>query len=272
MEISRSFFLAETPKYGSPVSAATALIILNWKKPDLTLKCLSAVKKNTVSKIHVILVEQEAFSPESKPSIMESFLERNFSSHEVLLYPKNIGVPKGYNEGIKAALKKPEIKYISILNNDTEVWAGWLEALIGCAESDPKIGVVGAKAVRYDGTIPGFGQIMLKDGNAFGKGAGAPEGTPESNVQCELYSVGMACSLIRRELIEDIGMFDEEFTPCCWEDTEYCFRARSKGWKVVYCPSAKYYHVEGATFKGSGMEKYYDEHRKLFLSKWGGML
>ncbi len=253
----------------------TAIIILNWKLPELTLKTIHSIKQNTdCSKIALILIDQEVSEP-YKESVCQ-YTYSSFGQIVLISNKENVGVPKGYNQGIQEALKI-NLKYIVLMNNDVEVLPGWLDEFKRCAESNPEIGIVGGKALKYgeDPKHPDhFGMIVFRDGCIIGKQIFLEPGTPDLNLDVETYAVGFACALIKTEVFKDTGLFDENYSPCDYEDTDLCFNARSKGWKVVSCIPAKYYHLQGATFKQNKLElgAVFDRNQKYFAEKWKDML
>lgn len=242
----------------------SVFIILNWHTPELTQKLLYTIPHSDNN--YIIIINQEVTSLTSPTfGVINGML---------IDLPTNIGVPKGYNEGIKEALKQNP-RYIFILNSDVELLPGCIERMIACAESDPKIGIVGAKALRY-GENPAhpdhFGIVIFKQGDIIGKQIQVPYGAPDLNINIENFCVGFACALLKTDMIKEIGLFDEAYSPCDYEDTDYCFIARSKGWKVMSCTSARYFHLEGATIKKHNFRFNYDKNRQYFANKWKDML
>jgi hypothetical protein len=251
----------------------TAIIILNWHTPELVQKCIDSVEQSgyDLDKLGFVVVEQEKIDYIFYKTKIPG---QNFIIH---LNETNVGVPKGYNQGIQIALESLNPKYIIIMNSDTEMLGGCLEELIRCAESDPKIGIVGGKALSYgeDPKHPHHGGIVVfRQGDIIGREIDIPPGAPDLNVDLENYCVGFACALIKAEVFKDVGLFDEAYSPCDYEDTDFCFAARSKGWKVMSCIAAKYYHLEGATIKKKkfNLGPIYDRNRKYFAEKWKDIL
>jgi len=247
----------------------TAVVILDWKLPDLTKKTLDSVKTTmNINNISVVLVEQETTDTGSEE------LVKDFPNYSPIFNKENVGVPKGLNQGIEKSLTwKP--RYIFFLNNDIELLPGVYDKLKKCIESNPRIGIVGGRAIPYNppNPLPIHGTVVFLNGEFHPLKIDVPSGTPDLDIDMETYSVGMACSLVRVEMIKDIGMFDEIYNPCTYEDTDFCFRARSKGWKVMVSNSAKYYHVGGATFMTKGnFTQFFDRNREIFVSRWKEML
>lgn len=239
----------------------------------LTRKCVETIKQTTdISKEALIIVDQEVKDACEKWEDIKGFAEVGV----VRSIGVNVGVPKGYNEGIKLALQLNP-KYIVILNNDVELLEGCIQEMIRCAESNPKIGIVGGKSLTpHENPLnPSHGGIVVfKDGDIVGKPIDVPEGAPPLNLDIETYCVGFACALIKAELFGTVGLFDEKYSPCDYEDTDYCFAARQAGWKVISCVPARYIHLEGATMKTKkiNLGPIFDRNRIYFAQKWKDML
>ena len=139
------------------------------------------------------------------------------------------------------------------LNNDTEIIAqDWLDELVMWTERD-QIGIVGAKLLRPDSSIQHAGVIIGMTGFAGHIFGGQPEFQWTNFGLAEWYrdykAVTAACMIIRRELFEQIGGFDETFI-LCGSDVEICLRAANAGRRIVYNPFARLRHLEGATRAG----------------------
>ncbi len=136
------------------------------------------------------------------------------------------------------------------LNDDTEViTSDWIEEMIGWIQRK-EIGVVGAKLLKPDRSIQHAGVIMGMHGFANHVFAGTYENYTGPFGSTEWYrdylAVTAACIMIRRELFEEVGGFNEAFT-LMGSDVELCLRIHGKGYRVVYTPFAKLKHHEAAT-------------------------
>ena len=140
------------------------------------------------------------------------------------------------------------------LNNDTEVMTpDWLDELAMWA-ARPEVGLVGAKLLFPNGRIQHAGVVLGLTGFAGHLFAGAVEGQESCFGWAEWYrnflSVTAACLLMRRDVFERLGGFDEEFT-LCGSDVALGLRAHELGYRVVYNPFARMRHHESATHRGA---------------------
>jgi glycosyltransferase involved in cell wall biosynthesis len=157
------------------------------------------------------------------------------------------------------------------MNNDTQATYGWLSAMLDCGESADDVGVVTPKYIYPDGRLQEAGALMWRD--ATGVNVGRGEGTDHCiyNYRRETDYGSGAALMVRASFWREIGGFDERFVPMYYEDTDLCFQARERGFRVLYEPTAVVIHVEGATAgtDADPREKRYQEvNRPKFVSKW----
>ncbi len=139
------------------------------------------------------------------------------------------------------------------LNNDTEIFAqDWLDELVMWAQRET-VGIVGAKLLHPDGSIQHAGVIIGLTGFAGHIFGGQAEFQWTNFGLAEWYrnykAVTAACMIIPRHVFEQLGGFDETFI-LCGSDVEICLRAARSGWRIVYNPFARLWHLEGATRAG----------------------
>jgi O-antigen biosynthesis protein len=140
------------------------------------------------------------------------------------------------------------------LNNDTEVIrADWLDELVQWVER-PEVGVVGAHLLQPDGIIQHAGVIVGLTGFAGHVFAGSREGQDSpygfTGWYRDFLAVTGACLMVRREVFEQVGGFQEEFQ-LCGSDVEFCLRVRALGYRIVCNPFAQLRHAESATHHGA---------------------
>jgi GT2 family glycosyltransferase len=156
---------------------------------------------------------------------------------------------------------------IIILNDDTLVLTDIVQEMSALAYSDPKIGIVGGVSLAPNGeTINNYGIYVAPDGNTAHKYFGQPKNTVQVEKQ---QAVEGSCMFIKREVIDTIGYFDEEYGAGYREEVDFCFRAREQGFKVVSCPSAEYIHFVNQTHSKVGIT---NDKFDYFNKKWGAKL
>jgi GT2 family glycosyltransferase len=141
------------------------------------------------------------------------------------------------------------------LNNDTEVLhQGWLTAMAEHAQR-PEIGAVGARLVYKNNKIQHAGVVLGVGGIAAHAFRDFPADRPDRCRQWQVTrncsSVTGACLLVRREVFEKCGGFDEERVPVSFSDVDLCLRMQRAGYLMVYTPYATLFHYESATRRRS---------------------
>lgn len=197
--------------------------------------------------LYINLIEEESISrPEHTYKIGQSKSKYRIT---IIKASENGGYAHGNNLGIKYALvSKPD--YIWILNNDTFVDKKALLALVQLAETNSKIGAVGSKLLYFDKpqTIQTLGgttaPTLLKPGKFIHhKEIDTPSFSRSFKISGTIIGASM---LIRAQLFQDVGFFDENYF-MYHEELDWCMRVRRKGWLLYYCGKSKVWHKEGAT-------------------------
>lgn len=211
-----------------------SIIIVNYNGGSLIRACVESVFKHTHD-FELILVDNHS----TDNSDLE--VAKKFPEVLVLKNSDNVGFAKANNMGIRRA----KGQWVVLLNPDTVVVRGWLDALAKCAQSSPEIGIATPKLVRPDGrTLDSTGHLFnFRTGYSVDRGSEEPDEGQYDMVR-EVPSCCFACALIKKQVIEDIGLLDERMV-LYFEDVDYCLRARVAGWKVLYCPSSVVYHARG---------------------------
>lgn len=180
---------------------------------------------------------------------------------------ENLGFLRSCQRG--AGLARGE--YLILLNNDVQVTAGWLDALLRVFEARPDAGLVGARLVYPDGRLQEAGGIVWRDGSAWNWGRdGDPEYPAYRYLRAADYCSG-ACLAIRRRDWDALGGFDLTYAPAYYEDTDLAFRVRERGQRVYYQPGATIIHYEGATSGidlTQGIKRHQVINQKAFYSRW----
>lgn len=166
-------------------------------------------------------------------------------------------------------------KYLLLLNNDTELKSRALEALVEVAEAHADVGLVGSKLIYPDGRLQEAGGIIWGDGSACNYGHADDPDRPEYNYVREAGYVSGASILIPRKIWDELGGFDERYAPAYCEDSDFAFRARERGLRVLYAPRSVVVHHEGVshgTDLGRGVKAYQVRNMSIFYERWQEIL
>jgi GT2 family glycosyltransferase len=211
------------------------IVVLNWKQIDDTLACLSSLQHLDYPAYTVVVVDNG--SADGSPAL----IRENFCDVALIENSRNLGFAAGNNIGIRQLLNSG-VEYVLLLNNDTEVAADLVRRLVDEAEADERIGILGPK-IYYHGSA----NVIWSAGGTL-SALGEPghlrvdeidDGSFESTQDVD-YVTGCAI-LVKRSLIERIGLLDERFF-IYFEEAEWCARARRAGFRVVYVPQARMWH------------------------------
>ena len=160
---------------------------------------------------------------------------------------------------------------ITLLNNDTEPTAGWLDEMLLVFRNFEGIGLVGSKLLYPDGTLQDAGGIIWSNGDAWNYGRGMPADHPDFCYTRQVDYLSGAAITIDRATWQEVGGFSEEFAPAYYEDTDLAFKVRKAGKRTVYAPLSVVIHHEGVssgTDAGSGVKKHQAMNAPLFRAKW----
>lgn len=183
----------------------------------------------------------------------------------------NLGFLRNCNEAAKHA----HGKYLLFLNNDTNVQCNWLAPLVELMERDLSIGIAGSKLIYPDGMLQEAGGIIWQDASGWNFGwRDAPE-KPDYNYVKEVDYLSGASIMVRRELWERTGGFDERYVPAYFEDADLAFQARSLGYRVVFQPKSVVVHFEGVSHGknlSTGVKAYQKANKQKFKDRWQEVL
>ena len=251
------------PPLALPISTETPLVSVvipihgNW---ELTEYCLRSIAVAMGDVPIEVLVVDDASPDDSRARL------RAVPGVRLLELDENVGFTLAANAGIAAALGS----HVVLLNNDTQVTAGWLEALLDAA-AEPGVGLVGARLVFPDGRLQEAGGIVFDDGDGWNFGRGDDPERPQYTFRRDVDYCSGAALLLTPALLAVVPGFDERYAPAYYEDTDLAFEARRHGLRVVYEPRAVVIHFEGGTHgtdEAVGGKAQQVRNREIFRAKW----
>ena len=252
-------------QFDDPEQPLVSIVIPVYNQFAFTYNCLSSILENTKGIPYEIIVADDHSGD------MTVALPKIVCGIHVIRNNKNMRFLKNCNNAAAYARGK----YILFLNNDTYVLPGWLKELLSIAENDENVGMVGSKLIYPDGRLQEAGGIVWSDASAWNFGYGQMSGAPVYNYVKEADYISGASIMIRRDLWEEIGGFDEHFAPAYYEDTDLAFEVRKHGHKVIYTPFSQVVHFEGISNgkdTDTGLKAYQVANREKLLKKWKKVL
>lgn len=235
------------------------LVLLSWNHLEETKPCLESLFESTrLAPSRLIIVDNGSEGPvrEFLKTIQPSGAVREI---QVIQNDTNEGFPRGMNRGL-AASRAP---YVCLLNNDLLFTPGWLAKMIQVAEAHPEIGILNPTSSTF-GNVPPQGMSL----EAYAKSLESRRG---------LYvEVGMCigfCLLIKRQVIERVGLLTEEVERIFFEDEDYSMRVKAAGFQCVVVEDAYVFHAEHKTLRPSPeREALFNQNRRWCEQKWGRRL
>lgn len=224
----------------TPDAASLAVIIPNWNGERFLRTCLTSLREQNFADFEAILVDNGS-TDGSVALVSEDFPEVRLVSLR-----ENRGFAAAANAGIKAS----NSECVVLLNNDTEADTGWLAALARAADIHPEVGFFASKLVDFHDRrfLDGAGDALRLGGLPYRLGHGE-EDRGQFDSPDFVFGACAAAALYRRSMLEEIGLFDEDFVSYC-EDGDLSFRAQLAGYRCLYVPNAVVYHMGSASTGG----------------------
>lgn len=234
--------------------SALAVVVVNWNGGLYVLRCLDSAGKSSIPVDRVVVVDNGSIdgSPEA--------IERYHPEVVLIRNDENRGFAVACNQGIERALAEGA-EYVFLLNSDAEVSVDTIERLVAAAARHPEAGMLagkiltdGGKRIWCAGLEVGFFPNLQRMRGFLQKDSG------QFDVECEVPALTGCGLLLRRSLLERVGLFDPRFFVYC-EDIDLALRARAQGMTCVYVPNATMHHDCGMSTGGG-----YSPWRKYLLS------
>ena len=230
------------------------VVIVSHGAGDLLRRCLHSLEKHPPS-LPMAVTVVDSGSPDDTPEMVE----KEFPAVR-LIRSGNVGFSAANNLVLAESGKPGASPFFLLLNPDTEVFEGTLDAALTRLESDPEVGMVGVRLLTPDG---GFDHASKRafptplSALAHFTGLGRLPGAPDQLSQYratwlaedeagEVEAINGAFMMVRREAIAEVGPLDEGY----WlymEDLDWCRRFAEAGWKVFYEPAGEALHVKGGS-------------------------
>jgi N-acetylglucosaminyl-diphospho-decaprenol L-rhamnosyltransferase len=267
------------------------VVIVSYRVTDLTIDCLRSLSRE-IGRVPVTKVAlcENGTGGHAADRLRQAIVENNWESWVDLtvIYP-NRGFTGGNNAVIRPALESNDPpEYVLLLNADTVVKEHALDTLVAFMDGQPKAGIGGSMLFSPDGMVQAspfrFPGIAAELDRGLRLGIVSKLLSPWSIVAptptqaCPVEWVSGASMILRRTMLEQIGLLDEGLYTYC-DDPDICLRARQAGWETWYVPESQVIHLEGAsTGIASHLTKqdrrppyWYQARRRYFLKNYGAL-
>jgi GT2 family glycosyltransferase len=254
-----------------------SIVIVSWNVRDLLRNCLASIFATSPDRLEVIVVDN-ASSDASVTMLRDEFPQVRLIANE-----DNRGFPAANNQGLDAA----QGRCVMLLNPDTEVREHALARVIEYLDAHGDVGAIGPQLLNSDGSVqssrrrfPTFATGVFE--STWLQGIAPRDvlrryymGDVRDDAPHEVDWLMGACIVVRREVLESVGGFDEAFFMYS-EELDWCRRIKSAGWKIMYLPEAKVMHHSGKSseqvvaarhihFQTSKV-RYFQKHRGRFTA------
>ena len=244
---------------------ALTIVIPCYGQHEVTAQCLQSIASFPPSVPYEVLVADDAFATPFDPA------QFGLTGLTVLRAEEN----QGFLRNCNAAVSKSAGDRVLLLNNDTMVLEGAVDALWQTFERFEGVGAVGAKLLYPNGRLQEAGGIIWQDGSGWNWGRDENADAPRFNYVRDADYCSAAALMVDKTLWDSVGGFDARFAPCYYEDTDLCFAIRLQGKRVLYQPAAEILHFEGVTHGtdvAEGAKAYQARNQVTFVQKWRGAL
>lgn len=254
--------VAPRPPFQTHQATAEVIVCVHNALEDVQ-RCLASVVKHTTAPYGLILVDDGSDAP------TRDYLAGFAQAHNATLLRNEQAL--GYTFAANQGLRRSAAGYVVLLNSDTIVTPEWLDRMIACAESEPRIGIVGplSNTASWQ-SVPEIAADGDWAANPLPDGVSVDEmGQLVARHAARLFPpiplLNGFCLLIRRQLIDEIGIFDEaSFGAGYGEEDDYTLRARAAGWSLALADDVYVYHAQSRSYS--------DEKRKALCDRAGAIL
>jgi hypothetical protein len=237
-------------------SVKLSIIILNHNSGRLLTECLDSLLSDDLPFSHELIIPDNASSDDS----LDRAIAKWGARLRVIRNGENKGFSWGNNIGIRAACGE----YVCLLNPDTIIHPGAFQTMLGFLDAHPQAGFAGPKVFNSDGSLQLSCRRMIPSPfDAIARALFLSRLFPNSrlfarynatyldeNVTQRVDASTGCCMLVRRKMLDEIGLLDEGYFIYC-EDVDWFQRAKDAGWEVWYIPAASmdHHHAYSARFR-----------------------
>ena len=251
-----------------------SILVVSYRTRDLTLACLESIQATAGDlELQVLVVDNHSDDGSA------AAIAAGFPQFELISLEENIGFARANN----LAAQRARADSILLLNPDTLVWEGCLQALLACRSAHPEVGIIGGRTYYADGSLnpsscwgrpTAWSVFCLASGLAslFRRSAlFAPEGlgTWQRDSERRVDLVSGCLLMIERTLWEELGGFDENFF-MYGEDSDLCLRVAALGKPCMITPGARITHYGGASerVRADKMVRLFQARTALYAKHW----
>jgi O-antigen biosynthesis protein len=246
-----------------PLYTRVSVIIVGWKAAPYLIDCLRTLAVFTSNQDYEVIVSLNEPTDE-----LVAALDDAVKGASVLQSRVNLGYAEACNRG--AIHAKGE--FLVLLNDDTWVETGWLDALLGLAEEQPVAGAIGSRLLDPSGSLTEAGSILWADGTTAAVNNDVPPAGYDWDWPRRVDYCSAAALMVRTALWRQLGGLDTGYFPAYYEDVVLCLELRRLGHEVWYQPGARVRHIRNASSTGEYARFVSARNRGRFVERWADVL
>ena len=251
-----------------PHATNVDIIICVHNALDDTRRCLDSLIEHTTQPYQLILVDDGSGEQTAQ------YLGEFSASHQSLLLRSE--QPTGYPSAANRGMRASSAEFLVLLNSDTILTPEWLDRLVACIQTDEMIGVVGplSNTASWQ-SVPKIEDNGDWASNPLPAGLSPADmarlvASKSARLYVEMPLLNGFCLLIRRKLLDEVGLFDEaSFSQGYGEEDDLILRARSQGWKMSLADDAYVFHAQSKSYSTDQRLALSERAQKILRKKHG---
>lgn len=258
-----------------------SVIVVSYNTAGLLERCLANLRAAIQESLQVEIIFVDNASKDNSVEVIKT----KFPECRLIVNEVNVGFGRANNQALQFATGR----YILLLNTDAFVSPDTLSKTVAYMDANPRSGILGVRLEGRDGVLQPCCRYFPTPWNTFLWRTGLNRGFAGTRMVDDLtwpHDTVRACDwvvgcyyLLRREVVEDVGLFDPRFF-LYFEEVDHCFAARKHGWDVVFFPHTTVIHLGGESAKSVGavtksgqqLERLQVESELLYFRKNFGLL
>ena len=247
-------------------SVRLSIVIVNWNTREMLLDALRSIYDAPPTFPFEVIVVDNASTDGSAAAVQSDFPQTHLIAN-----PVNAGYARGNNQGLEASTGDN----VLLLNPDVILPPGGLETAVELLEHRSRVAALGVKLANPDGTqqssVRGFPTPLSVFWEAIGLSRLFPRSAFFGAYRMTWFTYDREAEvdqpmgtflLIPREALTDIGLLDEQFT-IFFNEVDWCYRAKQKGWKILYSPEVEVVHYGGGSTRQVRAKMAWESRRGL---------
>ncbi len=233
------------------------LILPLWNQLEYTRACVESLFATVDVPSRLIIIDNA--SSDGTAEYLKSLRPPSMIKLDIVTNPSNLGYGGAVNQGLKMS----DAPLACLLNNDTVFGPAWLSIMIEIAYRDNRVGLVNPESSTF-GLAPAKDQTVAQLAQTL---------VPQRRDYEELGNCIGFCMLVKRDVLRQIGSFDDSFLTAFFEDTDFCMRAKRAGFQCVKACGAYVLHHEHKSVDAlPDKERLFAENRVKYEQRWGRIL